>query len=153
MRPIRLILAYTVLIAISTDLGADDNDDKAAEIKKLQGTWTVASGEFMGKAMTPRELGIDTIVVEKSRMTLKNGDKEVAVYPFELFPDRKPREMIWTKKGPKGGKLSVIYEIDGAKLRICFPLVPGKPGGKPAEPPKKFETKDKPLGLLVAEKK
>jgi uncharacterized protein (TIGR03067 family) len=144
-----------LLLAAVAALHAQDKNDKnakAAELEKLQGTWKVTSAEFSGKAMTPKEIGIDTIVVKDAKMTLRNGDKEVAVYPFELLPDRKPKGMIWTKEGPKGGKLPAIYELDGTKLKLCFPLLKSTPL---KEFPKleNFDTKGKPLGLLIAEKK
>jgi uncharacterized protein (TIGR03067 family) len=149
----RLTSMLLVVGAASTLSAADDTDAKAAEVKKLQGTWTIVSGEFSGKAMTPKDVGLDKIVVTGEKMALMRGDKEVAVYPFEVHPDKKPRGMTWTKKmGEKEGKLPVIYELDGTKLKICFPLLPGKPAEKPPTPPENFETKDKPLGLVIAEK-
>ena len=151
MRPLCLIASFGLLVA---SLRADEKDDKAAEVKKLQGTWTIVSGEFSGKALTPPQLGIDTIVVAGEKMTLRRGDKEVAAYPFEVHPDKKPRVMVWTKQqGGKEGKLPVIYELDGAKLKVCFPLLGTTPPKEAPKPPESFETKDKPFGLFVAEKK
>lgn len=149
----RIAPCVLLLMSIAV-LRADDNDAKAAEIKKLQGTWKVKSGEFSGKALTPPELGIDTLVVAGEKMTLKLGEKEVASYPFELFPDRKPKGMVWTKE--QDGKKAthpLIYEIDGATLKICFPMLGKKAPAEAPTAPENFDTKGKPLGLIVAEKK
>jgi len=140
-----------LLLACCSVLRADDKADKAAEVKKLQGTWKVVSAEFMGMPKKPKEIGIDTIVVTGEKMTLKNGDKEVAVYPFELLPERKPKGMVWTKEGPNGGKLPLIYELDQAKLKICVPLLSATPPKEAPKFPESFETKDKPIGVIVAE--
>jgi uncharacterized protein (TIGR03067 family) len=153
MRPIRLIATYVFLLAAASTLSAQDKDAKAAEVKKLQGTWKVKSGEFSGKALTPPELGIDTLVVAGEKMTLKFGEKEVASYPFEVFPDRKPKGMVWTKEqDSKKATHPLIYEIDGATLKLCFPMLGKKAPAEAPKPPENFETKGKPLGLVVAEK-
>ena len=153
--PMRPIATFALLLGAACTLSAQDKDAKdakAAELKKFQGTWTITSGEFMGKAMTPMELGLDQIVVTGEKMVLKRGDKEVAVYTFELQPDWKPKGLVWTKEGPMGGKLSAIYETDGTKLKICFPLLMKTPLKEAPTPPENFETKGKTLGLIVAEK-
>jgi uncharacterized protein (TIGR03067 family) len=152
MRSIRFA-TLALLLGACCAAPAQDKDANAAEVKKLQGTWKITSGEFMGKTMTPKELGIDTIVIADTKMRLKNGDREVALYSFALFPDRKPKEMVWTKDGAKGGKLPAIYELDGTKLKLCFPLLMKTPLKEAPKPPASFETKGKPLGMLVAEKK
>jgi uncharacterized protein (TIGR03067 family) len=153
MKLLSPILTFSLLVG-STALRADEKDGKAAEVKKLQGTWKVVSGEFSGKAMTPKELQIDAIVVAGDKMTLKYGDKELATYPFEVYPDRKPKGLLWTKevKGQPKGTHPVSYEIDGTKLKLCFPLLGPTPPKEAPKPPENFDTKGKPLGLIVAEK-
>ena len=151
MRPLSLIASFGLLV---TALGADDKDDKAAEVKKLQGTWKIVSGEFSGKPLTPPQLGIDTIVVAGGKMTLKLGEREVAVYGFDVMPDKKPKQMVWTKEeGDKKGAHPLIYELDGTKLKLCFPMLGKKAPAEAPKAPESFDTKDKPLGLLAAEKK
>lgn len=157
MRTACHILSCVLLLSAIATLNAQEKGDKdasAAEIKKLQGTWKVKSGEFSGKALTPPQLGIDTLVVAGEKMTLKLGEKEVASYPFEVFPARKPKEMVWTKE-QEGKKAThpLIYEIDGASLKICFPMLGKRAPAQAPTPPENFETKGKPLGLIVAEKK
>jgi uncharacterized protein (TIGR03067 family) len=158
MRTACHILSCITLLSAFTALHAQDkkNDTaaEAAEIKKLQGTWKVTSGEFSGKALTPAELGIDALVVAGETMTLKHGEREVAKYPFEVIPDRKPKGMVWTKE--QDGKKAthpLIYEIDGTTLKICFPMLGKKAPAEAPKPPESFDTKGKPLGLLIAEKK
>ncbi len=149
---------FTLLIAIAITFSAATAQDKkpaenakADELQKFQGAWKITTAEFSGKVMTPKEVGIDTIEVKDQMMTLKNGNKEVASYPFEVFPDKKPKGLIWHNEKQKAD-LPLIYEIDGAKLRICFPLLPANGAKEPPTPPANFDTKDKPLGLLIAER-
>jgi uncharacterized protein (TIGR03067 family) len=131
----------------------DEKGDKAQEAKKLQGTWKIVSAEFSGKRGEVKDIGIDRIVVAGEKMTLKNGDKEVATYTFELYPDRKPKGLLWKKKTKEGtGLLPAIYQIDGTTLKICFPLLTAEKPKETPKPPESFDTKDKPLGLLIAER-
>lgn len=103
--------------------------------------------------METKQIGIDRIVVAGDKMTLKSGDKDVAVYVFEVMPDKKPKGIVWTKEQDKKSvKLPVIYELDVEKLKLCFPLLGTEPPKQALKPPENFDTKDKPLGLLVAEK-
>jgi uncharacterized protein (TIGR03067 family) len=131
----------------------DEKEDKAQEAKKLQGTWKIVSAEFSGKRREVKDIGIDRIVVAGEKMTLKNGDKEVATYTFELYPDRKPKGLLWKKKTKEGtGRLPTIYQIDGTTLKLCVPLLTAEKPKEAPKPPESFDTKDKPLGLLIAER-
>ena len=96
MSPIRCIVTCALLVvAASTLSGADEKDDKATEVKKLQGTWTIASGEFSGNAMTAKDLRRSIDRGDRAgEMVFMKGDKEVAAYPFEVFPDKKPRDLF-----------------------------------------------------------
>jgi len=143
----------TSSIGGAAPLPPDEKEHKAKEAKKLQGTWKIVSAEFSGKRREVRDIGIDRIIVSGEKMTLKNGDQEVATYTFELYPDHKPKGLLWKKETKEGiGLHPTIYEIDGTKLKLCFPLLSTEKPKEAPKPAESFDTKDKPLGLLVAER-
>lgn len=162
MNTLSRTVALALLVVVACSARADDEKEKAAkaraeELKQLQGTWKIVSAEFSGKPMEVKAIGIDRIVVAGDKMTLRNGEKEVDTYRFDVYPDRKPKGMLWKKGVKKGtderfGQHPVIYEIDGTKLKLCFPLLGTEKPKDPPKPPESFDTKDKPLGLLVAER-
>ena len=81
-----------------------------------------------------KDIGIDRIIVSGEKMTLKNGDQEVATYTFEVVPQITSRRgLLWKKKTKEGtGLHPTIYEIDGTKLKLCFPLLStGEAQGSP----------------------
>lgn len=149
MLPMVLILSL-LATGIVGAAPPDEAADKAREAQQLQGTWKIVAAEFSGMRKAAGEIGIDQIVVSGETMTLKRGDQAVATYKFELYPDRKPKGLLWKKEGQ--GLLPTIYEIDGAKLKLCFPLLGTEEPAAPPQTPQSFDTQDKPLGLLIAER-
>lgn len=125
------------------------------EMKKLQGSWNIISGEMAGKKMTGKELGIDQMIFRGDKMAYSKEGKDVITFGFTLDPSKKPKEMEWIHLQIKDAPpLPAIYSLEGDELRICFPLLPKK-GEKTKvtiQRPKDFETKDKPFGLFVAKR-
>src|SRR5262245_48630733 len=104
----KMLPSVLTLWLLTTGIGGvaspppDGKEDKAKEVKKLQGTWKIVSAEFSGKRREVKDIGIDRIVVSGEKMTLKNGDQEVATYTFELYPHRKPKGLLWKKETKEG---------------------------------------------------
>jgi uncharacterized protein (TIGR03067 family) len=130
---------------------------RAEELKVLKGTWNIVLVEVSGERIRKTEIGIDRVVITDDRMTAKAGDLDVEVYALELYPGDKPKRMLWKKVPPKEDKregvtLPVVYEIEGDRLKLCYPL-PLKAGLKEGlKPPENFDTKGKPIMLLVVER-
>ncbi|OAI49462.1 hypothetical protein AYO44_18495 [Planctomycetaceae bacterium SCGC AG-212-F19] len=129
-----------LLSAAAAFVHADAKDDAVAqEIKKLEGTWVLMSGEKEGQPLPPE-------VVKKSKLVRKG--KEVAVdtphqskdtikSTHEIDPTKNPKEMTFLRViGPDAGKkMLAIYEwIDPDQYRVVF-----APAGK--DRPKEFATK------------
>src|SRR5262249_6032244 len=136
-------------IALAEDRNADDKAVKE-ELKKLEGTWKVASAEMGGKAAKPTSIGMDTVRIKGNKMRFFAEDKEVATFEIKVVPSKKPKHMDWIKDR-KYNPLPCVYEMKGDELRICFPLLPKK-GSKTkvdVKRPEGFQTKDRPLGLVV----
>jgi uncharacterized protein (TIGR03067 family) len=134
----RLILLIPAAFLL---IGADTKDDQIKkEMKKLEGTWIMESGEKDGAKIAEEH-------VKKSKITWK-GKEVVVETPHQSKeaikstiggwdPSKTPAEMDWVRtNGPDSGKtMLAIYEIiDNDHYRVCF-----APAGK--ERPKEFSTK------------
>src|SRR4051812_28625305 len=101
------MLRYAVLAVAAGLLAADAKDDARKELKKLDGTWEMVSGEHDGNKI-PKEH------VKKSRITWKNGEVNV-VTPHQsrepikatvrINAGKDPKEMDWVRSaGPGAGQ-------------------------------------------------
>jgi uncharacterized protein (TIGR03067 family) len=133
-----VVLAIAGLFAAAVAEAKDNNVDQQ-ELKRLQGTWVLVSGEMEGKKVVAE-------AIEASRMTY-SGDTITLNTPHQsaqpitskvkrLDPKKAPREMEWVRSaGPGAGRtMQAIYEFDGMDTyKICF-----DPAGKGR--PKEFAT-------------
>jgi uncharacterized protein (TIGR03067 family) len=129
-------VAATLLVVV-----AQAQDEKAEkELKKLEGSWVLVSGEVDGKEVAKEH-------VQKSKLT--RSGKEVTIEAPHLSkepmknktarvdPTKTPKEMDAVRVvGPNAGKaILIIYELgEDDSVKICF-----DPSGK--ERPKEFKTK------------
>jgi uncharacterized protein (TIGR03067 family) len=146
--PVGVLLVFGVLTA-----GDPPPDAKAVkeQTDKLQGAWKVMSADVAGKDVPPASMGMDQILFKGDKMILKKGDKEIGTWGFRVDPRSKPPQMDWLRLDDNASWPG-IYELKGDELRLCFPLAPKK--GQKAKVtisrPENFETKGKPIFLLVA---
>ena len=133
-----VVLAIAGLFAAAVAEAMDNNVDQQ-ELKRLQGTWVLVSGEMEGKKVVAE-------AIEASRMTY-SGDTITLNTPHQsaqpitskvnrLDPKKAPREMEWVRSaGPGAGRtMQAIYEFDGMDTyKVCF-----DPAGKGR--PKEFAT-------------
>ena len=113
-------------------LAGDAKDD---DLKKLEGSWTMVSGEEDG---TP--LAAD--VVKAARLTIAGDQHDVTVGAntfkgtHKLDPGQKPKAIDASDtEGPFKGKTKPgIYETDGDTFKICFSI-------KGDDRPKAFDSK------------
>jgi uncharacterized protein (TIGR03067 family) len=107
-------------------------DDLAqAELKKLEGTWQVTSGERNGMP-TERIVG-DTLTFSGEEFTVQHDGNERFKATIKLYPDKKPREIDATvTEGEDKGKTALgIYALEGDELKLCFDPPGG--GARPKE--------------------
>jgi uncharacterized protein (TIGR03067 family) len=148
-----ILLTAGVTAAAAPPPNWDEVRAKAEETKKLQGRWKIVRVEMAGQEIPLKEADLDEIVVVGEKMTFKEGDKESFTVGFEVYPNSKPKGMLWKKETEEGtGTHPLVYEIDGTKLRLCFPLLTKKAPKEAPKPPEGFDTKGKPLVLVVAER-
>src|SRR5713101_8087445 len=97
--------------------------DKAAkkELKKLEGTWALVSGEQNGKELSKEALKGAKLVIVGNKHTVNLGD-ETIVGTHSLDPSTKPKSIDADNVGKKH---LGIYEIKGDEFKVCF-AEPGK---------------------------
>jgi uncharacterized protein (TIGR03067 family) len=96
---------------------------KADDVKKMNGTWTVAEAHLAGMKL-PEDFS------KTVKLTLKDGAYSTEVGDnkdegtVKLIAGTKPALMeIEGTVGPnKGKKFQAIYELDGDKMRVCYAL-------------------------------
>jgi uncharacterized protein (TIGR03067 family) len=145
-----MVLGCIAVCGSGLALGWAQEDAAKKELQRLQGTWKIQSAEQLGKKVGLAELGIDQIVIKDDRMTLRANGKDVAQYPITVDPAQKPKAMDWLNEKAKSS-LPNIYALEGKELKLCFPMLKTVPIKRP-DRPDSFETKDKPWGLIVAER-
>lgn len=131
------------LTMLATAAFADDKK-QAEEIKKMDGTWLVVTGELGGTSLPEDVTKTFTLTLASGKYAVKVGgqdDKGTCT----IDPTKKPKELdIKGEEGPNKGKtIPCIYELDGDTLKVCYDLSGKK---RPAE----FKTeKDTLLYLAV----
>jgi uncharacterized protein (TIGR03067 family) len=110
-------------------------DDPKEDLKKLEGTWTMVSGEKDGKPVPEQTIKIAKLVIKGDQHDVKIGN-DAYQGTHKIDPSKKPKTIDATDtEGPfKGKTVYGIYESDGDTFKVCF----AKPGD---ERPKEFNTK------------
>src|SRR6516162_6671914 len=108
------------LLALAAGLlvGADDPKD---ELKKLEGTWTMASGEKDGKALAEQAIKGAKLVFKGDQHDVKVGD-DIFKGTHKVDPSKKPKTIDATdSEGPFKGKTVLgIYELETDTFKVCF---------------------------------
>jgi uncharacterized protein (TIGR03067 family) len=130
MRPV-------IFLALSLATCGYPDDAVKADLKALQGKWSVVSGVDRGKPVPAKELEGLEFEISGSTMTIRQGKNE-SKSEFNIDPSKKPKQLRPEK--PKGDDetMIAIYEIKGDEFKFAF----RKGVGKGSDPPKGFELKD-----------
>ncbi|MFL5338593.1 MAG: TIGR03067 domain-containing protein [Gemmataceae bacterium] len=129
----KCVVALTVCLLLGADKPADA---VKADMAKLEGDWSMVSGEIDGSAMPAA--GVAT-----GKRTAKDGETKVVINgmlfiqaKYTVDPSKKPKTIDYAVTGgfAKGKTELGIYEIDGDTVKFCF-ASPGK------ERPTDFTTK------------
>jgi uncharacterized protein (TIGR03067 family) len=101
---------------------AADDDAVKSEMSRLEGTWTMVSGERGGMKM-------DNMMVKSGKRVVKDGETTVTFgemlwmkAKFSVNPTKSPKTIDYTLlSGEDKGKQQLgIYELDGDTLKICY---------------------------------
>ena len=96
--------------------------DADADLKALQGSWTVISLAEEGMQLPEKEIQALEVVIVKNVLTVTEKGKVIAQYQFTLDASATPRAIDVTHLigKEKGMKNPGIYEVDAKALRICL---------------------------------
>ena len=138
---------YALLALAAGLLVAAAPDDAKNDLKKLDGTWVLASGENDGKKISADTLKTGQLTIDGDKHTVKVGDTTYKG-THKLDPTAKPKTIdITPTNGDNKGKTSLgIYDLDGDTLKICW-----APAGK--DRPTEFKSADGSGVFLAVHKK
>ncbi len=116
MRVLVSVIAALVLVA-----AAGARDDKK-EMAKLEGEWTMVSGEASGMSMPREMVKTGKRVARDGETTISFGGRLYFKAKFRIDPSKKPKTIDYTMtEGPTKGKTHLgIYKLDGDTVTFCF---------------------------------
>jgi len=117
-----------VLPAVCLLIAADDPTDQVKkDMERLEGEWSMVSGQINGKAMPDAFLKGSRRVAKDGVTTVTIGGMPFMKAKFTIDPSKKPKTMDYLilEGLTKGKKQLGIYKIDGDIVKFCF-ATPGK---------------------------
>lgn len=115
-----LPLLLTLVICFTA--GPSPEDAVQAELKKLEGTWTVTALEFMGNKAPEEEVKKEkmSFVFQGDKFTIKKGEATETEATVKLDPAKSPKTLDLTAtRGNNQGKTFLhIYELTGDTLKL-----------------------------------
>jgi uncharacterized protein (TIGR03067 family) len=119
----RTIAALVLLLAAA--LAAQD--PAAKEMARLQGEWSMVSGEASGMSMPADMVKTGKRVAKDGETTITMDGRVYFKAKFKIDPTKKPKTIDYAMtEGPTKGKTHLgIYELDGDTVKFCF-AAPGK---------------------------
>lgn len=110
------LLALTVGLLIAA---AAKDDGK--ELKKLDGTYVMVSGEDKGEKLPEKIVKSAKLTIEGDKHTVHVGE-ETIIGTHKLAPTKKPKEIdAMDTEGPFKGKTTLgIYKLEGDEFTVCF---------------------------------
>lgn len=121
-----------------TKPGAKDNDKRAADKEKLQGTWVVEKVEYGGEARQREVAETVTFTGDKVAWQQKTMFRDGA---FKLDLTKDPRQIDWTLGEFVPVKMPGIYRLEGDKLTLS--MGPDDHYSHDSRRPTEFVTKEK----------
>jgi uncharacterized protein (TIGR03067 family) len=118
----RAIALLVMLILISAELAVAHAEDQGDD-GRLQGSWTVSSGEKAGKKAPAEGLKDVTVTFTGGKFTWKAIDKQTEGL-YSLDVTKTPREITMSANGDK---LAGVYRLKGDELTICVGIGADRP--------------------------
>ncbi len=128
---------FGLVLAVGGLVAADAQEDAKKDLKKMQGTWLLVSGERDGKKFTEEEIKQSKLIIKGNTYSIPK--REVGTSQegtFKIDPSKTPKETdSTTGSGPDKGIVWLgIYELEDDTHKVCL-APPGK------DRPKEFSAK------------
>ena len=129
-------LGAAVLGLFALSLTAQDRPGEKDDASKLEGTYTIVSGEEGGKSIPPERIEGSLVKFTADKITGTDKDrKEFFAATYKLDTSKKPYRIRMKSTTPKEHETVGLVEKKGETLRIIYAL----PGGPE---PTEFKTKE-----------
>lgn len=117
----------TAMVLIGVLLLGGGPDANKAELAKLEGQWSMVSGEASGQALPPEMVQTGKRLAKDGETTIMIGGQVYFRAKIRIDPTKKPRAIDYdmTEGFTKGKTHLGIYELDGDTVKFCF-AAPGK---------------------------
>jgi uncharacterized protein (TIGR03067 family) len=122
MRP---IMTVSALIALVGAAGAQN--DAKMEMTRLEGEWSMVSGEANGQSMPKETVKGGKRVAKDAETVITMGGQIYFKAKFSIDPTKMPKAIDYVMtEGPTKGKTHLgIYEMEGDTVKFCF-AAPGR---------------------------
>jgi uncharacterized protein (TIGR03067 family) len=119
----------TAVLIVTLVMGSAYGQQDAAkkEAARLEGEWSMVSGEANGQPMPPEFVKTGKRVAKNGETTISIGGQLYFKAKFTVDPTKKPKaiDYVMTEGFTKGKTQLGIYELDGDTVKFCF-AAPGK---------------------------
>jgi uncharacterized protein (TIGR03067 family) len=104
------------------DAGAKGQDAAKTDLARLQGEWSMISGEIGGQAMPESYLKGAKRVLKGNEITVIVNGQVFFKATISVDASKQPKTIDYAMTdGPTKGKMQLgIYEFDGDNVRFCF---------------------------------
>jgi uncharacterized protein (TIGR03067 family) len=121
----RIISPVVVVIVLAGSVAAQDDTKK--EMAKLEGEWSMVSGNASGQSLPEEAVKSGKRVCKDGETTITISGKVYFKAKVTIDPTQKPKAIDYEmREGPTKGKTHLgIYELDGDTVKFCF-AAPGK---------------------------
>jgi uncharacterized protein (TIGR03067 family) len=122
-------LKLLAVLVVGLLLAADDvKNDSKGDMEKMQGQWTMVSGERDGQAIPDEFVQSLKRTIKGDRFSVKREDETLTAGTFKLDASKTPKTIdLKVDEGQAAGQsMHGIYEFQGDTMKICY-AGPGKP--------------------------
>jgi uncharacterized protein (TIGR03067 family) len=122
---VKTLAVFVVGLLIAAD---DAKSDNKKDMEKMQGEWTMASGERNGQAIPDEFLQSLKRTIKGDQYTVKQGDDVINGGSYTIDATKSPKtiDLKVTEGQAAGQTMHGIYELQGDTMKICY-ASPGKP--------------------------
>jgi uncharacterized protein (TIGR03067 family) len=101
------------------------------ELERLKGTWQVIAVEAAGRTVPPESLKVLNVqyIFDGAKITVRRPGRPDESFTFSVDSGASPKKMTIERSPPT----RAIYDLDGARLRLCIMVDENPDAGFPTE--------------------